>query len=487
MELWHGVNVINMAAPMIGVGRRMFVTKFFEIPENSLYHLYDVRIVRTEAELYFPNASAESIILALSTSIHDIWSNDCCLFTRAKFIDTSVSDALAWSASAVDSSRKAANYVSGSPFGSLTLMCTSSFLAHYGFSTSTTLYAVRVDPFPIDTVTLGVKSSETFEWLNKADTFTTGLVVSVCQEKILVRKGDMFFAPESPMFDSDSGFTTSMLSDLVVLDCAPLTQGLLTVNTEMIVIRIPDEDNSVEPTAVEEVSPVILSDFASCMQNFNGAFLHSHLLDMKPPKKKSRDESFQPVSVVVVANLENIVATSTRNWLQSTQQRTYDANNTIGLTKSTAVKNGLFDGSFVEIKIPDKPEKSGANPVMKNQSNSDFQGNSGHHLTENGSEKASTSQQGKSAKKDKIETAMKIRTVLVKVLKADVDLKDDCVYVLSSLWFNLTSSRSIVTDDTGTLLIKVWFVMVLCIAILILHIQHIQIFCCIYKLPGMSY
>ena len=249
-----------MAAPITGVGRRMFIAKFIEIPDNSVYHPYDIRLLKTDAELYFRDVSTESIILALSSNLHDIWTHNCCLFTRAKFEETSDSFT-----QGSDSHRNVAGSTCASPFESLRLMCTRSFLIHYGFSTSTTLYAVRAEPFPIDTVTLGVKNPETFEWISKTEAFTAGMVVSVIQEKILVRKGDILFPPESPLFDSASGFNASMLSDLVVLDCAPLMQGLLTVNTEIIVIRIHDDDNSRTQTTVEDLSPVILSDFASCM------------------------------------------------------------------------------------------------------------------------------------------------------------------------------------------------------------------------------
>ena len=429
-----------MAAPIAGVGRRMFITKFIEIPDNSLYHSYDIRIHKTNAELYFPDVSTESIILALSSNLHDIWTHNCCLFTRAKFTDTSDSFSRR-----SDSLCNVAD--SASPFESLTLMCTRSFLTHYGFSTSTTLYAVRAEPFPIDTVTLGVKNPETFEWISKTEAFTTGMVVSVIQEEILVRKGDMFFPPESPLFDSASGFTASMLSDLVVLDCAPLTQGLLTVNTEIIVIRIHDDANSTTQTTGEDVSPVILSDFASCMLQFNGSFLQSHILDKEHSRKNSRDESFQQVSVVVVNNLENIVATSTRNRLPMIHQSSYDISNTIGLTKSCAVKNGLFDGSFVSIKVPDESRNLGVK-------NSEFQMN-GCLLNHN----TSARRLENSARNDKTEPSVMIRTVQVKVVRTDTCLKDDCMYMLPSLWFNLMprNSGNASSDDSVTLLLKVWY------------------------------
>ena len=436
-----------MAAPITELGRRLFVTKFIEIPENAVCHPYDVCICRAAAELHFPNVSTECIILALSSNIHCIWSLNCCLFTRAKFIEASA--ALKWNASATDCGRDGTSSAVPSPFRSLTLMCTGSFLAHYGFSMSTELFAVRVEPFPIHTVTLGVKNQETFEWISKTATFTTGLVVSVCQEKILIRKGGAFIAPDSPLFDSDSGFTTRMLSDLIILDCTPLKQGILTVNTEMIVIRIPGDDNSIQPTTVEDTKPVILSDFASSMRSCNGSFLQSHMLDKKSSKKKNREESFEQRSVVVVSNFDSIVANSTCN---SPQQRTYDVNNTIGMTKCSAVKNGLFDGSFVEIRLPEKPEKTAVVIGIRNHSNSDRRGNSAQHLPQDDCVK--------STKRDKTEMCVKTRTVQVKVLKEDVDLGDDCVYVLPSLWFNLAANRSVASGDACTLLLRVWFVMV---------------------------
>ena len=437
-----------MAAPITELGRRLFVTKFIEIPEDVVYHPYDVCICRTASELHFPNVSTESIILALSSNMHCIWSHNCCLFTRAKFIEAS--EALKWDGPATDCGRDGTSNAVPSPFRSLTLMCTGSFLARYGFSTSTELFAVRVEPFSIHSVTLGVKSQETFEWISKTGTFTTGLVVSVCQEKILIRKGDAFIAPDSPLFDSDSGFTTRMLSDLIILDCTPLRQGILTVNTEMIVIRIPGDDNSMQPTNVEDAAqPVILSDFASSMLSCNGSFLQSHLLDKKSSKKKNREESFEQLSVVVVSNFDSIVANSTCN---SPQQRTYDVNNTIGMTKCSAVKNGLFDGSFVEIKLPEKPEKTAVVLGVRHHSSTDREGNSAQHLRQD--------KDVKSTKRDKTEMCVKTRTVQVKVLKEDVDLRDDCVYILPSLCFNLAADRSVASGDAGTLLLRVLFVVV---------------------------
>ena len=135
-------------------------------------------------------------------------------------------------------------------------------------------------------------------------------------------------------------------------------------------------------------------------------------------------------------------------------QSSYDIANTIGLTKSSAVKNALFDGSFVSIKVADDSRKLSANPDLKNQPNSDMHMNGHQDLLNH---KGSTRRHENSARKDKTEPSVMIRTVQVKVLRTDAGINDDCVYILPSLWFNLMPRDSCCAspDDSVTLLIKV--------------------------------
>ncbi|XP_072031477.1 peroxisomal ATPase PEX6-like [Amphiura filiformis] len=129
----------------------------------------------------------------------------------------------------------------------ITLYSTEFFHKHYQISDAEDVYIRCVKVFPLTKVIFGSKSSQCYDWA-KNHVFSTGLLVSACQQKVLVRNRDLFLAPVIPVFDSDDAYDLSNYLDLVALECEPVMQGVITVNTSIVITQM-DEKEGEEQTA----------------------------------------------------------------------------------------------------------------------------------------------------------------------------------------------------------------------------------------------
>ncbi|XP_064599683.1 peroxisomal ATPase PEX6-like [Liolophura sinensis] len=117
--------------------------------------------------------------------------------------------------------------------------CTASFLDHYEIDKNDLYFIKTLDIYSVQKVIIGAKNSDILQWTQKVK-FGAGLIVSVCQEKVLVRESDIFLAPFPKIFLEDPTFDQGYYFDLHVLECVPVCQGLLTVNTEIVIILNSD-------------------------------------------------------------------------------------------------------------------------------------------------------------------------------------------------------------------------------------------------------
>ncbi|XP_033106411.1 peroxisome assembly factor 2-like isoform X2 [Anneissia japonica] len=203
----------------------------FSIESNPLH----VGIARSAAVNILGERQDNYVILSL------VWKLDCksCshrsrqtadgreLFVCAKVLDDSV----------VNKGISIAQ-VSESFIG-VVLYSSEFFHRHYSILDSEHVHIRPVQAFPLTKVVFGAKTPQCYEWAKKR-LFSTGLLVSVCQQKVLVRSGDAFLAPIIPVFSNDDSYRLSNYFDIVTLECEPVQQGIISLNTSIIITQMKD-------------------------------------------------------------------------------------------------------------------------------------------------------------------------------------------------------------------------------------------------------
>lgn len=200
--------------------------------------------------------------------------------------------------------------------------------------------------FSVSKIVLGAKTDGAFKWL-QTNTFSTGLVILCCQQKIFVSKGKSLVLPSTPLLTKDS-FYEGIWNDIVVLDSVPVKHGYLTVNTEVVITRTSSsKQEDVAEETPEEFNPVFVSDFLSCARDPRCVLPRqrgSHVT-FEPPEKNN--PPFNEVQLEVIHSVSSFTSFFSA-------RQSCDVFNTILVNRATAQKLGLFNGCYVEIKFQSK-------------------------------------------------------------------------------------------------------------------------------------
>ena len=407
-----------MAARVFGRRQKVTCCRFFPILKDNLCHPYYLGIDKVGADNICGNAVESGFVLSISRHRAPFSSKQECLFTCVKLVE-GLTCTEEKTRCLYDSDINDTNTLSSENY--LSLLCTPQFIEHYAFKVADLVYATYVNPFPISKLVLGAKTKEAFEWISATHNFTTGLVISVCQEQVIIQKGDVFLAPSSSFFKCNP-------CDLVVLDCEPLAKGVLTVTTEIVIAQVPAiaADNGatddVHPTVDEHLSPVILTHFANRFPLFpqNEAILSKPEVNLR-----------KRVSVTVVTDM---------SWwhllFMDQPDQQYDVYNAICLSKKCAKHLQLYNGSFVEIQSGASAESAALSRPINDTA----------HVSEH------KCPDERLADRDK-------RIVQVKVIDqrqvTDGEIGDEEVYMSTILAFNLQSRSSDLTCQMKQVFIKV--------------------------------
>ncbi len=256
------------------------------------------------------------------------------------------------------------------------LLCSKTCLSHYGFTEEEYLYFHPTTVYPIERVVLAAKTDKSFEWA-KSRLFTTGLLLSVCQNPILVRTGDAFLPPFCSLFANEESFTMDLLLDLTVLESSPLTQGILTVGTEIVVVKtdvINDTTSNVKSkkgmhleSKKGAVTAVVLSDFAVSFHIDPESLFREQILSSTIKELSENQQILHQMPNIktsmkyeVLKHYDSVVK------LFGANGQTIDLSNVVGLSERTMKNLGLFSGSLVEIALPQSQKKAKENEQVKN-------------------------------------------------------------------------------------------------------------------------
>ncbi|XP_022094696.1 peroxisome assembly factor 2-like [Acanthaster planci] len=256
--------------------------------------------------------------------------------------------------------------VSESP-GTLTLYATQRFHEHYGIADSEDIFIRLVKVFPLSKVVFGARSSRCYEWARNR-LFSTELLVSTCQQKVLVRSGDQFLAPVIHKFSKDETQSRSNYQNLIALECEPVMQGIISVNTSIVITQVEDttysdagpvngEEDSIDRLSKNDPAvdlfpePLIISEFAF-MRDAPKAF---HLRPVIIPK----------VSAHLTATVNHLTCSDN---LCETELR-------VGVTKATLLELCALSGSWVVVSLPPAENFGECERKLPEPSGSDLQEN----------------------------------------------------------------------------------------------------------------
>lgn len=206
------------------------------------------------------------------------------------------------------------------------LYCTNQFLQHYGWEPSQNIVFRRITPFPLEKVILSVKDLDTYKALKNLD--FRHLLLQVCKHGVLVRTNDLFLALWVPGKLNSS--VPNYFQHIVVTECCPFRQGLLTAKTEIFTIH---EETSVSNPRKSRMD---------CLSK-DSLFFSTFCPWSKKPKDYSLDTNIMvPAKIVGDKRLRDVM-------IRTDSDQEFDPNYIICMSRKQMLANKLFDSSIVEV------------------------------------------------------------------------------------------------------------------------------------------
>ncbi|XP_061172817.1 peroxisomal ATPase PEX6-like isoform X1 [Saccostrea echinata] len=231
--------------------------------------------------------------------------------------------------------------------------CSDEFVSHYQLDEEQDVYVRCLHLFPIQKVVIGVTDYVTFKWLQKID-FSAAMVNEVCKHAVLLKVNDIFLAPYPELFFHDDKFSPAMYYHMHILECCPLRQGILSVDTELVLSYIgdkepasPDSDFVLQsPTkAVKTLEHFLMSDFCQPLKP-TSLDLNAKTIGVKKSSYSSKIKNnlygFEIVQQHVLW----------RKLLCKVQKKTtFDPMYIIGVSKINMLQSGFFEETLVKVSL----------------------------------------------------------------------------------------------------------------------------------------
>uniref|UniRef100_A0A4W6G6L5 Peroxisomal ATPase PEX6 n=1 Tax=Lates calcarifer TaxID=8187 RepID=A0A4W6G6L5_LATCA len=213
------------------------------------------------------------------------------------------------------------------------------FLRHHGLQRLGSSGTVRaLEPVSLDRVVLGARSRQSLRWAG-AEQFTGGLL-ELCRpgQWLLARQGDPLLLPRH--LREDPG---QQLSDLLVLECSPVTQGRITADTSLVLTDCWDSADP--PGAPPLCRPLRLcvSDFAHYADGLGGG---RSLLD----NRKLLGSGFSGILQALECRVDVRVVDAQR-WVRVRGQQgaAMDVDSCVFVSKQLLLRLGLFNQEWVKL------------------------------------------------------------------------------------------------------------------------------------------
>uniref|UniRef100_A0A4W6G8J2 Peroxisomal ATPase PEX6 n=1 Tax=Lates calcarifer TaxID=8187 RepID=A0A4W6G8J2_LATCA len=214
------------------------------------------------------------------------------------------------------------------------------FLRHHGLQRLGSSGTVRaLEPVSLDRVVLGARSRQSLRWAG-AEQFTGGLL-ELCRpgQWLLARQGDPLLLPRHLREDPGQ----QQLSDLLVLECSPVTQGRITADTSLVLTDCWDSADP--PGAPPLCRPLRLcvSDFAHYADGLGGG---RSLLD----NRKLLGSGFSGILQALECRVDVRVVDAQR-WVRVRGQQgaAMDVDSCVFVSKQLLLRLGLFNQEWVKL------------------------------------------------------------------------------------------------------------------------------------------
>uniref|UniRef100_A0A673Z4G9 Peroxisomal ATPase PEX6 n=1 Tax=Salmo trutta TaxID=8032 RepID=A0A673Z4G9_SALTR len=236
----------------------------------------------------------------------------------------------------------------------LKLYTSKIFLKHYGLQDDIRGVVRSLSPFSIRKVVIGARTRQSFKWAN-SDKFSNGLLIlASCQgQPLLARQGDSLSLPYHPLLGDDISQVQHFLFDLVVLECTPITQGMITINTTVVVTDCRDiaQHGALETSnalATRNLTSLFVSDFAHYANSLGGG---SSLLDNRQVLDSSLSAFLQALECRLDVRIVDIHRLYRQGRIVLVEKRDakIDLDSTIFVSKQLLLKLGLFNREWVVV------------------------------------------------------------------------------------------------------------------------------------------
>ncbi|KAK2918466.1 peroxisomal ATPase PEX6 isoform X1 [Channa argus] len=218
------------------------------------------------------------------------------------------------------------------------------FLRHHDFQRHSGAGTVRVlEPVKLDRVVLGARSRQSLRWAG-AEQFTGGLL-ELCRQGqwLLARQGDPLLLPRHPLLGEDPGQVQQRLLELLVLECSPVTQGRITVDTSFVLTDCWDSVDLPVPPSPCRPLRLCVSDFAHYVESLGGG---RSLLDNRKLLSLGFSEVLQALECRV-----DVMVVDTQRWLGVKGQHgaAVDVDSCVFVSKQLLLRQGLFNQEWVRL------------------------------------------------------------------------------------------------------------------------------------------
>ncbi|KAI4898283.1 hypothetical protein NFI96_024407, partial [Prochilodus magdalenae] len=235
----------------------------------------------------------------------------------------------------------------------LGLYVSRAFLSHYELQEDTRGTARLLQLLPLDRIVIGARTKQSFKWASSEKFSSVLLILASCHKQtLLARQGDVLALPCHPLLGDDTTQIHQYLSDLVVLECMPVTQGLITIHTSIVVSDCRDLPHSghstldLAVTPLSRLSSLFVSDFAHYANSLGPG---SSLLNNKLLITSGFTGFLQALECRLDVKVVDVARLYRQGKLSLREERDaeVDTDSVIFVSKSLLLKLGLFNGEWV--------------------------------------------------------------------------------------------------------------------------------------------
>ena len=238
----------------------------------------------------------------------------------------------------------------------LSLFVTEFFLNHYHIDKEQPVFLQYVPPLPLEKIILTTCDVRTYDNIVNSD-FLPGLLEVIRSYSVLIRKNDVLLAP---VMENDELYMTTgghhVYLNINCLDCQPFSQGLITSNTEIMIVNAKiNKPSSSSISVQQQISQLDIS--SDVIDNDDDSLIVSQFLANSPvrPKKvkkpiantiNEKGSSFQIHRLAVKLLPQSI--SRKRNFDLKLMD---DDRHRIGVTFATLASLQIFNCSWIKLSV----------------------------------------------------------------------------------------------------------------------------------------